>query len=94
MDRQSFILSSAVVTCIIGVGCSSVGPFLLYLLGLVVSAFLGVVVYLGLRFKFSSRFRSDKKFPQCATGTKGTFKNDVTQRGGPGSLFMTQVYKA
>jgi uncharacterized membrane protein YoaK (UPF0700 family) len=69
MDRQSLLLSSAIITCLIGVACSSVGPFLLYLLGLVVSALLGLIAYLGLRFKFSSRFQSDRKYPQAASGT-------------------------
>jgi len=82
LDKQFIILSSSSVLLLALVACSSIGPVLLYISGLLVSALLGISGYLALRLKFSSPFKSIPKFPEQASNFQRSLFESISAANG------------
>jgi len=62
-DRQNLFVTSSVFCAAAILFASSLGPFVLYILGILTSAILGICIYCTLRLRFSSPYRSFIKYP-------------------------------
>ena len=82
LDKQSLLLSSSSVLLLALVACSSIGPVLLYISGLLISALLGISGYLALRLKFSSPFKSIPKFPEEASNFQRSLFESISADNG------------
>jgi hypothetical protein len=78
IDKQCVLLSSSSVLILALVACSSIGPFLLYISGLFISALLGISGYLAIRLNFSSRLKSIPKFPEEASNFQRSLVESIS----------------